>query len=110
MVLATAAPDGTPSARAVLLKGVDELGFVLFTNHGSRKGRQMLANPPTPVTSSGSTWRAPSRSRRPGRRRSGAARLELVAPVRPVAPLRPARLMEPAAVITPSTADLVLGR
>lgn len=95
MVLATATPDGTPSARTALLKGVDELGLVLFTNHGSRTGRQILANP---------------RARRPGRRRSGAARLELVAPVRPVAPLRPARLMEPAAVITPSTADLVLGR
>lgn len=45
MVLATAAPDGTPSARTVLLKGVDERGFVLFTNTGSRKGVEMLANP-----------------------------------------------------------------
>lgn len=45
MVLATADPDGTPSARTVLLKGVDERGFVLFTNHGSRKGAEMLANP-----------------------------------------------------------------
>ncbi|WP_024287742.1 pyridoxamine 5'-phosphate oxidase [Cellulomonas sp. KRMCY2] len=45
MVLATAAADGTPSARTVLLKGVDQRGFVLFTNHGSRKGREMLANP-----------------------------------------------------------------
>jgi pyridoxamine 5'-phosphate oxidase len=45
MVLATAGPDGEPSARIVLLKGLDERGFVLFTNHGSRKGRDMLANP-----------------------------------------------------------------
>jgi pyridoxamine 5'-phosphate oxidase len=45
MVLATAAPDGTPSARTVLLKGVDERGFVLFTNLDSRKGREMRANP-----------------------------------------------------------------
>lgn len=45
MVLATAAPDGTPSARTVLLKGIDERGFVLFTNLDSRKGREMRANP-----------------------------------------------------------------
>ena len=48
MILATALPDvdggATPSARTVLLKGVDH-GFVLYTNHGSRKGREMLANP-----------------------------------------------------------------
>ncbi|MBX9243957.1 pyridoxamine 5'-phosphate oxidase [Actinotalea ferrariae] len=50
MVLATAAPDGTPSARTVLLKGFDERGFVLFTNHGSRKGREMLANPRASLT------------------------------------------------------------
>lgn len=45
MVLATAAPDGTPSARTVLLKGLDERGFVLFTNRDSRKGTEMRANP-----------------------------------------------------------------
>lgn len=45
MVLATASPDGVPSGRTVLLKEVDERGFVLYTNHGSRKGREMLANP-----------------------------------------------------------------
>lgn len=50
MVLATAAPDGAPSARTVLLKGLDERGFVLFTNHGSRKGREMLANPRAALT------------------------------------------------------------
>lgn len=45
MVLATADADGAPSARTVLLKGVDERGFVLFTNRGSRKGQDMIANP-----------------------------------------------------------------
>lgn len=44
MVLATAAADGAPSARTVLLKGLDT-GFVLFTHRGSRKGREMRANP-----------------------------------------------------------------
>ncbi|MCW2680069.1 MAG: pyridoxamine 5-phosphate oxidase [Frankiales bacterium] len=45
VVLATADPDGVPSARTVLLKGVDERGFVVFTNLTSRKGREALANP-----------------------------------------------------------------
>jgi pyridoxamine 5'-phosphate oxidase len=45
MILATAAPDGTPSARAVLLKALDDRGFTFFTNYDSRKGREMAANP-----------------------------------------------------------------
>ena len=45
MVLATADGDGHPSARTVLLKGVDERGFTLYTNLGSRKGRDAAANP-----------------------------------------------------------------
>ncbi len=45
MTLATATADGTPSARIVLLKGVDEDGFVFFTNYESQKGRELLANP-----------------------------------------------------------------
>jgi pyridoxamine 5'-phosphate oxidase len=45
MVLATSDPDGRPSARTVLLKGVDERGFIFFTNLGSRKGREIDANP-----------------------------------------------------------------
>ena len=45
MVLATADASGRPSARTVLLKGLDERGFVLFTNRASRKGREALANP-----------------------------------------------------------------
>jgi pyridoxamine 5'-phosphate oxidase len=45
MVLATATPDGRPSARTVLLKGYDQAGFVFFTNYDSRKGRELAANP-----------------------------------------------------------------
>ena len=45
MMLATAAPDGAPSARMVLLKGVEERGFVFYTNYESRKGRELAANP-----------------------------------------------------------------
>lgn len=45
MVLATAAADGTPSARTVLLKGFDERGLVFFTNRSSRKGRELADNP-----------------------------------------------------------------
>jgi pyridoxamine 5'-phosphate oxidase len=45
MVIATATPDGVPSARTVLLKGVDERGFGFFTNSGSRKGAELAANP-----------------------------------------------------------------
>ena len=45
MTLATAAADGTPSARMVLLKGVDERGFLFFTNFESRKGRELADNP-----------------------------------------------------------------
>ncbi|WP_329374214.1 pyridoxamine 5'-phosphate oxidase [Streptomyces sp. NBC_00669] len=45
MVVSTAGPDGVPSSRTVLLKGYDEGGFVFFSNHGSRKGRELAANP-----------------------------------------------------------------
>ena len=45
MTLATATPDGKPSARIVLLKGFDERGFAFFTNYDSEKGRQLEANP-----------------------------------------------------------------
>jgi pyridoxamine 5'-phosphate oxidase len=45
MVFATADEQGRPSARTVLLKGLDRRGFVLFTNLTSRKGREALANP-----------------------------------------------------------------
>ena len=45
MALATATPDGAPSARMVLLKGADERGFVFFTSYESRKGSELEANP-----------------------------------------------------------------
>lgn len=45
MVLATADAGGRPRARTVLLKGLDERGLVFFTNYGSRKGRELAANP-----------------------------------------------------------------
>lgn len=45
MTLATADAAGRPSARTVLLKGVDENGFVFFTNYDSRKGEELAANP-----------------------------------------------------------------
>lgn len=43
--LATVGANGQPSARIVLLKGVDERGFVFYTNYESRKGRELLAHP-----------------------------------------------------------------
>jgi len=45
MILATATAAGEPSARAVLLKGVDERGFAFYTNRASRKGRELAENP-----------------------------------------------------------------
>jgi len=44
MTLATVGPDGRPSARVVLLKGVDGGGFVFYTNTRSRKGRELDAD------------------------------------------------------------------
>jgi pyridoxamine 5'-phosphate oxidase len=44
MTLATATPDGWPSARMVLLKGWDRDGFVFYTNLESRKGGELAAN------------------------------------------------------------------
>ena len=45
VALATAAADGLPSVRMVLLRGVDERGFVFHTNYNSRKARELSANP-----------------------------------------------------------------
>jgi pyridoxamine 5'-phosphate oxidase len=45
VALATATPDGRPSARMVLAKGVDERGPAFYTNYGSRKGEELDANP-----------------------------------------------------------------
>lgn len=44
MVLATSTPEGRPSARAVLLRGLDERGLVLYTDIRSRKGAELAVN------------------------------------------------------------------
>ncbi|HEV2993402.1 MAG TPA: pyridoxamine 5'-phosphate oxidase [Acidimicrobiia bacterium] len=45
MVVATASADGAPSARVVLLRGIDDAGFRFYTNYDSAKGRDLAANP-----------------------------------------------------------------
>src|SRR5262245_26517765 len=45
MTLATATRDGRPSARVVLLRGIDERGITFFTNRTSRKGEELSRNP-----------------------------------------------------------------
>jgi pyridoxamine 5'-phosphate oxidase len=50
MTLATVGPDGRPSARILLLKGVDHGGFVFYTNTTSRKGRELIAHPVAAMT------------------------------------------------------------
>jgi pyridoxamine 5'-phosphate oxidase len=45
MILATADAHGKPSARTVLLKGIDERGFIFYTNYGSRKAAELEENP-----------------------------------------------------------------
>ena len=50
MTLATATRDGSPSARIVLLKGVDAHGFTFFTDYRSRKGAELTENPLAAVT------------------------------------------------------------
>ena len=45
MTVASATPEGVPSARMTLLKGLDARGFVFYTNYESRKGRELEANP-----------------------------------------------------------------
>jgi pyridoxamine 5'-phosphate oxidase len=50
MALATASPDGMPSVRIVLLKGIDDRGIQFFTNYESRKGRELDANPRAAAT------------------------------------------------------------
>jgi pyridoxamine 5'-phosphate oxidase len=45
MTLATCTPDGWPSARVVLLKGLSQEGFTFFTSYEGRKGRELEANP-----------------------------------------------------------------
>jgi pyridoxamine 5'-phosphate oxidase len=50
MVLATVDRNGRPSTRTVLLKAVDERGFVFYTNHDSRKGLELAENPNAALT------------------------------------------------------------
>jgi len=50
LTLATATPDGKPSARVVLLKGVSSSGFIFYTNYNSHKGRELKANPQAAMT------------------------------------------------------------
>jgi pyridoxamine 5'-phosphate oxidase len=50
MTLATATRDGVPSARVVLLKGVDAHGFTFFTDYRSRKGAELTENPLAALT------------------------------------------------------------
>lgn len=45
MTLATCSAEGVPSARMVLLRGLDERGFLFYTNYQSRKGLELLTNP-----------------------------------------------------------------
>ena len=50
MTLSTATRDGVPSARIVLLKGVDPHGFVFYTDYRSRKGVELTENPLAALT------------------------------------------------------------
>jgi len=50
MTLATVDRQGKPSTRTVLLKAVDERGFIFFTNYDSRKGRELAENPQAALT------------------------------------------------------------
>src|ERR1700744_2100519 len=50
MTLATVDKNGKPSTRTVLLKSVDERGFIFFTNYDSRKGRELAENPHAALT------------------------------------------------------------
>lgn len=58
-VVATATPDGAPSARAVLIRVVDDQGLIFFTNRNSRKGGELAANPQIAVTA---VWTSMHRS------------------------------------------------
>jgi pyridoxamine 5'-phosphate oxidase len=69
VALATATRDGRPSARMVLLKGLDERGFVFYTNYDSRKGRELADNPHAALL-----------FHRPGRQVRVEGRVERVAP------------------------------
>jgi hypothetical protein len=95
MAVATAAPDGGPSVRMLLLKAADERGFVFFTGYVSRKGAELDANPRAAllfywdplgrqVRVEGTVQRVPAAESRQARRS-----------VRSRAPLRRARSVSP---------------
>lgn len=50
MTLSTVDAEGRPSSRVVLLKGVDQRGFVFYTNYHSRKGRELAGDPHAALT------------------------------------------------------------
>ena len=82
MIVGTATADGRPSLRAILLKGVDERGFVFYTNKESRKGGELAANPQASLLFH---WKSlqppdPDRGRGRERHRRGGGRLLPVAP------------------------------
>lgn len=54
--LATATPEGNPSARVVLLKGYNDQGFVFFTNYASNKGEQLAQNGKVAMVFFGKNW------------------------------------------------------
>jgi pyridoxamine 5'-phosphate oxidase len=58
VAVASATPDGRPSVRMVLLKGIDERGLVFFTNYGSRKAAELEGNPRAALLFH---WAAPGR-------------------------------------------------
>jgi pyridoxamine 5'-phosphate oxidase len=65
MALATVDPDGLPNVRMVLLKGVDEGGFVFYTNTQSNKGRELLATPKAAIVLHWKSLRRQIRARGP---------------------------------------------
>ena len=69
MTLATATPDGSPSARVVLLRGLDDHGLTFFTNRTSRKGDELRLNPRAAVAMH--WWELGRQVARRGRRRGG---------------------------------------
>ena len=84
MTLATVGADGRPSARIVLLKGVDERGFVFYTNYESRKGRELAAQPARRAARS-SGWSSSARcASRAASRRSTAAESDAYFDTRPL--------------------------
>ena len=66
MVLATVSPQGWPSARAVILRGLDERGFLFFTDTRSAKASELEANPRAALARR-MTWKWSTTKRASGR-------------------------------------------